>query len=111
MAKKINEKNTEVIIFLDRPRSVRFGHRALKKLSVLTNRKLNEAIQTDDFDLEELEKIMYCGLLSDAKENNETITLEDMEELLDKASSFNKIIDAMNEALENAFSETENQKN
>jgi hypothetical protein len=111
MAQKKTEKNTEVVIMLDRPRFVRFGHRALKKLSALTNRKLNEAISTEDFNMEELEKIMYCGLLSDAKENNETLKLEDMEDLLDRASSFNEIVESMNQALDKAFQQTEHQKN
>jgi hypothetical protein len=37
-----------------------------------------------DFKFEDIEKVFYCGLLSDAKENNETLKLEDMEDLLDQ---------------------------
>lgn len=105
------EKNTEVVVQLDRPRFIRFGHRALKQLSALTGRKLQEAIKNEEFSLEELEKIMYCGLLSDAKANNEVLKLEDMEDLLDQAPNFNHVIDSMNKALDNAFQETEQQKN
>jgi hypothetical protein len=57
----------------------------------------------DSFDLEEVEKIMYCGLLSDARENNETLTLEQMEDLLDKAPSFGEIIEKMQLAFEVSF--------
>lgn len=108
---QVDEKNTEVVIHLDRPRFVRFGHRALKRLSALTGRNLNQSIKTEDFKLEDLEKIMYCGLLSDSKENNEVLKLEDMEDLLDLAPNFISVVNAMNEALENAFKETEKQKN
>jgi hypothetical protein len=106
-----DEKNTEVVVHLDRPRFLRFGHRALKKLSSMTGKKLTESINNKEFSLEELETIMWCGLLSDAKENNETLKLEDMEDLLDSAPNFNHLITAMNEALDNAFKETEKQKN
>jgi hypothetical protein len=105
------EKNTEVVVHLDRPRFLRFGHRALKQLSALTGKKLTQAISNKEFDLVELEKMMWCGLLSDAKMNNETLKLEDMEDLLDRAPNFNHIVSAMNKALDIAFMETEHQKN
>lgn len=107
---EINDKNTTVILNLDRPRVIKFGHKALKRLTALTGKKITSMTE-DDFDLEELEKILYCGLLSDAKENNEIIKLEDMEDLLDMAESFGSIINAMNTALEIAFQETEKVKN
>jgi hypothetical protein len=105
-----SEKNTEVVIYLDRPRFVRFGHKALKKLGILTGRKMSQ-LDEDDFDMADLEKIMYCGLMSDAKEHNEDLKLEDMEDLLDSAESFGDIMEVMNKALEQAFQKTEKQKN
>lgn len=105
-----NEKNPIVFINLDRPRFLRFGHSALKKLGAMTGRTMSK-MDEDDFDLGELEKVMWCGLQADAKENNEVLKLEDMEELLDKAETFNDIIDAMNKALAVAFQQTEKQKN
>lgn len=110
MAKQKNEKNMTVIINLDRPRTLRYGHRALKLLSSLTGKTM-KTMTENDFDLAELEKVIFCGLLSDSKENNETLKLEDMEDLLDKADSFGDIIEAMNQALDNAFESTEKQKN
>jgi hypothetical protein len=101
MTKSI-DKNDVVVIKLDRPRFIRFGHKALKKLGALTGKGLAN-MEMEEFDLEELEKILYCGLLSDAKENNETLKLEDMEDLLDCADSYQEIIEAMNKALTNAF--------
>jgi predicted solute-binding protein len=101
MTKSI-DKNDVVVINLDRPRILRFGHKALKKLGALTGKGLAD-LGENDFDLEELEKILYCGLLSDAKENGETLKLEDMEDLLDQAESYNELLEAMNLALTNAF--------
>jgi hypothetical protein len=104
------DKNNLVVIKLDRPRFIRFGHKALKKLGALTGKSIN-SMNADEFDLEELEKILYCGLLSDAKEHGESLELADMEDLLDCADNFMDIVNAMNEALDRAFEETEKQKN
>ena len=65
----------------------------------------------NDFDLADLEKIMWCGLQADARENGEQLKLEDMEDLLDSAESFGEIMEAMNKALEVAFQKTEKEKN
>lgn len=105
-----SDKNTEVVIQLDRPRFVRFGHKALKQLTALTGKKL-EAMEENDFDLADLEKIMWCGLQADAKEHGEDLKIEDMEDLLDSAESFGEIMNAMNKALEKAFMQTEKEKN
>lgn len=105
-----SEKNTEVIVYLDRPRFVRFGHRALKKLGVLTGKKMSN-LDENDFDMEDIEKIMFCGLLADAQQNGEDLKLENMEEILDSAGSFGDIVEAMNKGLEMAFQKTEKQKN
>ena len=64
-------KNDIVIIQLDRPRELRYGHKALKKLVALTGRDIEDLEKGID-DLEEIEKIVYCGLLSHARENNES---------------------------------------
>jgi hypothetical protein len=104
------DKNTMVVVNLDRPRFVRFGHKALKQLGALTGKKIEE-MDENDFDLADLEKIMWCGLQSDAREHNEDLKLEDMEDLLDKAESFGDIMEAMNKALEKSFQKTEKEKN
>ena len=92
-----------VIINLDRPRFVRFGHKALKQLGTLTGKKFEE-MDENDFDLADLEKIMWCGLQADAKEHGEVLKLEDMEDLLDQAESFGEIMEVMNKALEKSLS-------
>lgn len=96
------DKNDVIIINLDRPRVLWFGHRALKTLAALTGKDIDAAMQMDKLDLEELEKIMYCGLLSDAKAHNETLKLEDMEDLLDKAP-FHEIIEKLQKAFNASF--------
>lgn len=105
-----SDKNTEIVVNLDRPRFVRFGHKALKQLTTLTGKKL-ESMEEADFDLEDLEKIMWCGLQADAREHGEVLKIEDMEDLLDSAESFGEIMNAMNQALEKAFMRTEKEKN
>ena len=95
-------KNDVVVIKLDRARFLRFGHKALKQLGALTGKGLSE-MGTDEFDLEQLETILYCGLLSDAKANGEVLKLEDMEDLLDQADSYSEVLESMNKALSLAF--------
>lgn len=97
-----NSKNDVVFIELDRPRELRYGHKALKKLVSLTGKDIDQ-IDMENFDMGELEKYIYCGLLSDAKANNETLKLEDMEDLLDQAPSFSHIMERMQEALSISF--------
>lgn len=105
------DKNDVVIINLDRPRELRYGHKALKKLSASTGKGLDE-MDLDNFDLEEIEKIIFYGLESDARKNNENLKLEDMEDLLDQAPSYSEIIEKMELAFNAAFGQFEDdQKN
>jgi hypothetical protein len=103
---KKDDKNTVVILNLDRPRKVRFGHKALKTLGALTGKSVDNIID-DKFDLEDLEKVLFCGLLNDAIENGETLKLEDMEDLLDKAESYGDVLECMHKALDKTFMPTE----
>lgn len=99
---KNKSKNDVVIIDLDRPRELRYGHKALKTMLAMTGKDF-DSIDMDNIDLGEVEKYIYCGLLSDAKTNSETLKLEDMEDLLDQAPSFGHVIEKMNEAFTIAF--------
>lgn len=105
-----NDKNDLVFVQLDRLREVRFGHKSLKMLSVLLGKNMAQ-FDESEFDLGDIEKVMYCGLWQDAKEHGENLELDQMEDLLDLAPSYGDIIKAMNDALNNAFQETEKQKN
>jgi hypothetical protein len=103
-------KSTLTVIKLDRNRFVKFGHLALKKLSALTGKGLDE-LDFENFSFDDIETILFCGLLSDAKANNEVLKLEDMEDLLDQADSYQDIIKAMGDAMNKAFSNGEKEKN
>jgi hypothetical protein len=96
------DKNDLVVINLDRPRVLKFGHKALKKIGSLYGKGVEEIV-SDDFDLDELEKIFFYGLSKDAKENNETLKLEDMEDLLDYADSYTELLDKLNLAFSKSF--------
>ena len=96
------DKNDVVMIDLDRPRMLWFGHKALKTLTAMTGKDIDAAVDMDALDLEELEKVMYCGLLRDAKEHNEKLELGQMEDLLDEAS-FEEVISKMQLAFKVSF--------
>lgn len=98
----MRNKNDVVIINLDRPRVVRFGHKALKKIMAMTGKDIDD-FDFADFGLDDIEKIMWYGLLKDAKENNETLKIEDMEDLLDYADTEAEILEKMNNAFTIAF--------
>lgn len=100
------DKNDVVMINLDRPRMLWFGHKALKTMGALLGKDIDAALNMDELDLEELEKIMYCGLLTDAKSHNETLKLEDMEDLLDQAP-FGEIIEKLQQAFNASFGNIE----
>ena len=99
----MSEKNDVVIINLDRPRELRYGHKAIKKLSSMLGKDLDAAMDLNNVDMDELEKIMYCGLLYDAKQNNETLKLEDMEDIMDEATSYVDMIQKLTDAFNKAF--------
>lgn len=101
-------KNDVVIIELDRKRELRFGHKALKTYQAMTGKELDN-MGKDGFDLEDLETLMYCGLMSDARKNGESLSVEDMEDLLDLAPMQN-IINKMYEAFNAAFGDNPNVK-
>jgi hypothetical protein len=110
LTKKTQGDNDLIIVELDRPRFLRFGHKSLKKLTLITGWDLDN-MENAKFGLEDLEKVMWCGLQQDAIENNEELKYEMMEDLLDKAGSYGDLLDAMNEALAKAFQKTTKEKN
>ena len=108
----MSDKNDIVFINLDRPRMLWFGHKALKTLGAIMGKTLNELVESlNEVGFEEIEKVMYCGLLTDAKNNGEILKIEEIEDLLDLAP-YKEIISAMNKAIESSLGgdETE-QKN
>lgn len=98
----MSKNNDVVILELDRPRELRYGHKALKMLTSITGMDIDN-IEMESTDLGQIEKVIYCGLLSDAKANGEQLKLEDMEDLLDQAPTFAYIVEKMQEALAVSF--------
>ena len=100
----MSDKNDVVIIELDRPRALRYGHKALKTLGAMTGKPLSRLMEDmKDMDFADIETILYCGLLSDAKSKGEDLQLEQMEDLLDQASSYKEITRSMTKAMSGAF--------
>lgn len=95
------KNNDVVIINLDRPRELRFGHKALKTFQAISGIGLDE-IGKGGYDLDTIEKLIYCGLLSDGKKHGDSLKLEDLEDLLDEIP-LQEMIDKMTAALNNAF--------
>lgn len=105
------DKNDIVVINLDKPRNLRFGHKALKMMLASMNLDL-ENFEVNGGNLEEVEKIMFFGLQSDFRANGENFTLADMEDLLDEAPSYSEVISKLSEAVQKAFNQAqEDQKN
>ncbi|HZG83831.1 hypothetical protein [Paenibacillus sp.] len=102
----MQDGNDVVLIKLDRIREIRFGHKALKTLGAITGKEIDSMMKMDGLDLEAVEKILYCGLLSDARAHGEELRLEDMEDLLDYANPWNELIEKMQLAFERAFGTT-----
>jgi hypothetical protein len=95
--------NDVVYIDLDRKRELRYGHKSLKQLVALTGKSLEE-LETAGFDdLELVEKFVYCGLLKDARENNESLTMEQMEDLIDLAPTYAHVIEKIRDAFAATF--------
>lgn len=103
----MKNNNDVVIIELDRPRELRFGHKALKTYQAISGKAIEELGQ--DFSLDEVEKLMYCALLADARKNGETLKLEDMEDLLD-LTTYEEIMEKMTDALQQSFGKLPNHK-
>ncbi|WP_424766299.1 hypothetical protein [Paenibacillus sp. sgz302251] len=95
--------NDVVWIKLDRLRELRFGHKAIKKMLALGSKSVEdmeegqEAAATLEM-MEEIEEVLFFGLQKDAEDNNETLTLEMMEDLLDRAESFEYVQEKIAEA-------------
>ncbi|SEN19265.1 hypothetical protein [Paenibacillus sp. OV219] len=97
----MTNNNDVVLINFDRPRELRFGHKALKMYQALTGTSI-EDMGKGGFNFEEIERLVYAGLLSDARANKETITIEQVEDWLDD-NDIQDTISKVSEALSKAF--------
>jgi hypothetical protein len=103
----MSDRNDVVILNLDRPREVRFGHKALKTLCAMTGVTMDKIGGVLNMaTMEDVETLMYCGLLSDAKKNNEIIKLEEMEDLLDMVP-FEDVMETLTKAFASSLGDDE----
>lgn len=91
--------NDVVIINLDRPRQLKYTHKAMKYIAA----ELGKGIEEIDSNLnpanfEMMETLLFAGLQADALANGETLEREQIEGLLDYAPSviytFEKFLEA-----------------
>lgn len=108
MAGKSKRHTMPVILEVDRPRVLKAGHKALKMIQKLTGKKLDKLDEIAS-DLEMIDKIAYALMLKDAQKNGETLTLDQVEDILDEAECEQDIIDAIADAFDAAFHDRDNQ--
>lgn len=95
-------KNRTVVLKADRPRVLKAGHKALKMISKMLKKPIDE-VEIDGMDFAIIEQVVYCLCLKDATKHGETLTLEDMEDILDAVETEQEIIDAISDAFSAAF--------
>lgn len=103
--------NDTVIIELDRPRELRFGHKAQKKLCSMTGKPIVSFDKIDDLDIETIEKMYFCGLEQDAVAHGESLKLDQIEDMLDAVPTwmlYDKLIEAFGKAFTPPKAEEEN---
>lgn len=102
----MSEVNNDVVIIqLDRPRELRFGHKALKRIAALKGNEKDA--EDDELSLTRLEEMYFWGLQRDARENGEILTMEQMEDLLDYAESTEYLMKKMAESMQKAMGSIE----
>ena len=92
--------NDFVVIKLDKNRKLRISYKAFKAYKAHFGKSITQ-INMDNFDLEDVARIIFVGLIHEDPE----ITFEYVEELIDKASlqyCIEKMKEAINASLGNA---------
>ncbi|NCB52285.1 MAG: hypothetical protein EOM54_10440 [Clostridia bacterium] len=99
------DRNDTVIIELaGEPWELVFGHKAIKKMEQMLGINVEE-FSLDKLSMEDIEKVMWCALQSDAREKGKAIELSEMEDLLDTVRPYSLVIQKMTEAVMAAFPE------
>ncbi len=96
------DNNTTVILELDRPRELRCGHKALKQFSAMTGCAMDE-VQYEVKHYDKLTLLAYCMLHAD----DASVTPELVDEWLDKLPKLKPAIEAVAQAVTNAFADDE----
>lgn len=103
------DKNPVVMIELDRPRLLWFGHKAMKRWTAHTGRPITE-LNTSDMRPEDVEVLLFFMLQKDAQMHGEDLKLADMEDLLDEVP-LGILYQKLGEAVAAAFPEASTEKN
>lgn len=104
MSAKSKNPTRTVILNADRPRVLKANHKALKMITKMTGKGLDE-MDSIGGDFEVIDKIAYALMLRDAQKNGETLTIEQVEDILDEVETEKEIFDAISDAFEAAFPE------
>lgn len=104
MSSKSKDPTRTVILNADRPRVLKANHKALKLIVKMTGKGLDE-MDGIGGDFEVIEKIAWALMQRDADKHGETLTLEQVEDILDAVETEQEIIDAISDAFEAAFPE------
>lgn len=89
--------NDYVLIQLDRERKLRIGYKAIKTYKSKFGKSLTN-IDTTNFDIEDVARIIYVGLIHE----DNSLTFEQVEEMMDNIS-LKYAMEKMNEAITVAF--------
>jgi len=97
----MKENNPTVMLTLDRPRELRFGHRAMKRWAAYTGKSVAE-LETTVTNPVDAEILLFFMLEQDAAAHNEALDMGQMEDLLDMAP-LGVIYEKLSEAVNAAF--------
>ena len=98
--------NDLIIIELDKTRTLKYKHKALKMIEKLTGKSISN-LDFSNVSTETIEHLLYAGLISEDK----ALKIEDMEDILDNCEKdYQYIIEKMSEAISKSFGGNEEKK-
>lgn len=91
-------KNNDVVILeLDKPREIKFGVKAIKIIEKIKKCKISN-LNLDQLTVDELIQILHAGLI-----DKSDVTIEQLEDLIDKYITVGKAIAIISEGFQVAF--------
>lgn len=96
MGDNTSKNNDLVILELDKPREIKFGVKAIKIIEKLKKCKISN-LNLDQLTTDEIIQITHAGLI------DKSITVEQLEDLIDEHTTVGKVIMAISEGFQVAF--------
>jgi len=91
--------NNLIIIELDKTRTLKYKHKALKMIEKLTGKSISN-LDLSNVSTETIEQLLYAGLISEDK----ALKIEEMEDILDNCDKdYQYIMEKMVEAISKSF--------